>query len=290
MSILIPDIFIKIDRFWPQFKAIAGGKNLPIQFEDMGTFYRVFAIDAPIAYLCDVYKTGNDPNGNPYALPDFGDAYSAQQAATDQTEFESLKASYNAALQPRTKDGRVQIKTSTANRTTNFNLRVISFYTAKKDSLHNVNPVTDHDYGDATLIFQKWDPTANTNAGGWIAAADDGNDATRTLVDWEPHYNYEIIGGYVDVHPSLLDGTTDAWFLSVIGVPDLPANYGGQVSYISEVNLEAVTTQKVLSDGRAVSYLPYNYGGIPHTNKLRFVFKHPIGGQKRFQLYIEHFV
>ena len=113
--------------------------------------------------------------------------------------------------------------------------------------------------------------------------------AVKTIVDWEPHYNYEIIGGYMDLPLNLLNGATDQWFLSVIGVPDLPAIYYGSVPYISEVNLEAVTSGQINSNGRAISYLPYKYGGYP-TNKLRFIIKHPAGAQERFQLYMEHFV
>ena len=46
---------------------------------------------------------------------------------------------------------------------------------------------------------------------------------------------------------------------------------------------------RIHSDGRAVNYLPYNYGGYP-TNKLRLTIKHPVGVAQRFQAYIEHFV
>jgi hypothetical protein len=148
--------------------------------------------------------------------------------------------------------------------------------------VHNVNPVADADYGDATLALYK------KEAGIWVAATD--VDATKTVLDWEPHYNYEIIAGSMDLPGDLIGGVTDEWYLAVIGVPDYPPQYYGQVSYISEVNLEAVQASRIVSNGHATSYMPYQLGGAPGTNKLRFVFKHPAGGQKRFQILIEHFV
>jgi hypothetical protein len=87
----------------------------------------------------------------------------------------------------------------------------------------------------------------------------------------------------------LRDGTTNQWFISAVGVPDYPPVFFGQVDFVSEVNLEAVTNQRVISDGRAVSFMPYNYGGNPHTNRMRFTIKHPAGAQQRFQCYLEHF-
>jgi hypothetical protein len=182
-----------------------------------------------------------------------------------------------------TADLRQEVRNTTAKRTTNFNLRAITFYSAKAGSVHNVNPSTDADFGDATLNLSKWNGTA------WEAAND--SDATRTIIDFEPTYNYEIIGGQIDLPSDLKDGTTNQWYLSAVGVPDYGAGapFYGSVPFINEVNLEAVTTQKVVSDGRAISYMAYNYAGYPHTNKMRVIVKHPAGAQKRFQLLLEHF-
>ena len=73
-------------------------------------------------------------------------------------------------------------------------------------------------------------------------------------------------------------------------MPDYPPEFYGSIDFISEVNLEAVTSSRVVSDGRAISYMPHQLGGAPHTNLLRFLLKHPIGARKRFQLYLEHYV
>jgi hypothetical protein len=183
-----------------------------------------------------------------------------------------------------TTDGRITVRESTANRTTSFKLRAISFYTSELvEGFHNVSPITDQDYGDVTMRLFKAD-------GSEITTEEDEILAVKTILDFEPHYNYEIIGGFLDIPSDLKDGTTDQWFISAVGVPDYTPEYFGQIDFISEVNIEAVTAARVTSDGRAVSYLPYNHGGMPHTNLLRFTIKHPVGARKRFQLYIEHFV
>jgi hypothetical protein len=185
---------------------------------------------------------------------------------------------------PTTADGRIVVRESTASRTTNFKLRAISFYTSELvEGFHNVNPVTGADYGDVEMSLFKEDGTK-------ITEEEDEVLAVKTILDFEPHYTYEIIGGFLDIPSSLKDGTTDKWFISAVGVPDYPKEMFGSIDFISEVNIEAVTTSRVTSDGRAISFLPYQYGGVPHTNRLRFTIKHPAGIKKRFQLYIEHFV
>ena len=262
---------------WTDWKASYAAKAYKFQYEDIGIIYKIWFYDGPEVHICEIWKS---------AVPAYivSGGYTQAQNDSDLSDFQThFKASGNTQLDPVTKDNRLIVKTSATNRTTNFNLRIMSFYTSKAGSIHNINPVTDADFGDMTLAL--YQPDGN---GGWISATD--GYATKTVIDWVPHYNYEIIGGTIDIPAILKDSTTDQWYVSAIGVPDYPPAYGGQVPYISEVNLEAATTNRVDSDGRAVSYMAYNYGGMPNTNKMRFIFKHPAGAQQRFQIYIEHFV
>lgn len=181
-----------------------------------------------------------------------------------------------------TADGRLAIRNTTANRTQNFKLRAVTFYSADRGNVHNVSPITGSDYGDISVKLYNAD-------GAELAPGDDVSLAVKTVLDFDPTYSYEIIGGYVDLPDDLKGGTTDQWYLAAIGVPDYPPAYFGQIDFLSEVNLEAATTTRVVSDGRAVSYLPHAYGGAPHTNRLRFILKYPPGVRKRFAIYIEHF-
>lgn len=260
---------------WTNWKTVQADKNLVYQYEDDSNIYTIWGYDGPEVHFCIIWK-GTVPDGI------IGSGYSQNQNDVDKSDFETnYLSTANSVIESRTKDGRLQVKNSTANRCTNFNLRVFSFYTASTSKLHNINPVTDASFGDVAVTL--YDINGNvTNT---------GSSAVKTVVDFEPHYNYEIIGGYMDVPGDILGNLTDTWYMSVIGVPDYPAPMGS-VSYISEVNVEAITDTRIISDGRAVSYLPYNYGGYPHTNRLRFVFKHPSGlnNSKRFQIYLEHFI
>jgi hypothetical protein len=264
---------------WTAWKAIAAAKVLVHQYEQApdGT-YTIWGYDGPEVHVCAIWS-GSLPAGILAGDP----SYDQSVNDTACVDFEtSWKATANAPIEPKAKDGRPATRQTTANRTTNFNLRVFSFYTARSGSVHNVNPVTDADWGD--IAYKMYDVSGSLVTDPTLSGS-----VVKTVIDWEPHYNYEIIGGYMDIPTALKDGATDEWFLSGIGVPDLPPQMYGSVPYISEVNLEAITAQRVVSDGKAISYLPYKYAGYP-TNKLRFTVKHPAGAQERFQMYLEHFV
>ena len=259
--------------YWTAWKALLAARNGVCQYDDDGIHYSIWFYDGPEIYLCQIWK-GTVPD-------DFSGDYSQTQNDSDKTDFETnFKPTANASIEPKTKDGRVSVKDSTANRCNNFNLRVFSFYTADPTKVHNVSPLTNADIGD--VAYTMYD---NTNTVTTTPSA-----AVKTVIDFMPHYNYEIVGAFADLPPSLAGGTTDAWYMGGIGVPDIPAVAGGSIAYLTETNLEAIAASgRFHSDGRAVSYLPYNYGGYP-TNKLRFIIKHPAGASLRFQLYIEHFV
>lgn len=261
---------------WAQWKTIQASKNIVLQLEDDGSKYTIYGYDGPEVHLCTIW-IGDIPDGVKRGGVD------PDQNTADKADFETnFKPTANGPIFPKTKDGREATRGTTANRTTNFNLRALSFYTSRSGSIHNVNPVTDADFGDA--IMHLYDAS-----GSLVTDPTMSGSVVKTVVDWEPHYNYEIIGGYVHTPSSLMNGTTDQWYMAVIGVPDLPVQMYGSVPYISETNIEAITTRIVESDGCAISFLPYKLYGYP-TNKLRFIFKHPAGGQERFQLYMRHFV
>lgn len=55
--------FVTVQKEWVDFKAIAGLKGLPIQYEDDGSSYQIFAIDGVIIYATLIY-TGSVPVGS----------------------------------------------------------------------------------------------------------------------------------------------------------------------------------------------------------------------------------
>lgn len=270
---------VLVDCTWTELKAICATKTAPLQYTELAGTYVLFTVDDSIVYRCGLMTAATLGEGR------FSEDYTREQNDADVADFEaSYKAVANQSLRARTKDGRTVVRDSTANRTTNFKLRAITFYTCELvEGLHNVSPITGVDYGDVAMHLY--------DAGGVEITTEERElEAVKTVLDFEPRYNYEIIGGFLDIPDDLRGGTTDAWFISAVGVPDYPPEYFGSVDFISEVNIEAVTAARVQSDGRAVSYMPYQLGGMPHTNRLRFTIRHPVGARKRFQLFIEHFV
>ena len=265
---------VTVECRWTDFKVFVASKGLLHQFVEDENAVTPFAIDGDVAYKTILIKA---PESDSYP---FGPDYDKATNDADLAEFEaSFRATANRTLEPRASDGRLTVRQTTANRTTNFKLRAVSFFTSTSGSVHNVNPITDADYGDVTMVLY--------DAAG--APTSVQANAVKTVIDFEPTYNYEVIGGFIDLPSALKDGTTNQWFIAAIGVPDYPPAYYGQVDFVNEANLEAVTNQRVVSDGRAVSFMPYNFDGMPHTNRMRFIVKHPAGAQQRFQIYIETF-
>lgn len=177
-----------------------------------------------------------------------------------------------------TLDGRSIVRVTTVNTATAFRPRSISFYTADPAKLHNVNPIGT-DYEDVTCKCYDADGDEITQA--------PYTDAVKTVIDFEPTFYYEMIGGSIDVPTEITGGTTDAWYGACIGLPDIPEEYGGSIDLINEANLEADRDGVLHLDGRGVLGLSYN--AQTHTNKIRFIFRHPAGESKRFLLMLEIF-
>lgn len=106
----------------------------------------------------------------------------------------------------------------------------------------------------------------------------------KTVVDFEPQFDYEIVGGYA---LQKTQPTSDLYY-HCVAVPDIPEVYGGNKIFIRNVNLSFVPSGKGLDcDGRAPKKLTYS--AVLHTNKIRFIMNHPAGFQHRILQAIEIF-
>lgn len=177
-----------------------------------------------------------------------------------------------------TEDGRQIVRMTIVNTAIAFRPRAISFYTADPAKLHNVDP-HGVDYEDVTCKCYDDEDVEITQA--------PFTGAVKTVLDFEPTTYYEMIGGNIDIPTSITGGTTDLWYGACIGVPDIPENYGGCIHLLNEMNLEADRDGMIGLDGRGV--LGLSYSAQTHSNKIRFIFKHPAGESKRFQLLLEIF-
>ena len=113
---------------------------------------------------------------------------------------------------------------------------------------------------------------------------DADTNCVKTIIDWEPTYDYEVIGGALKMDaPTLLDVR-----VYVIAVPDIPKIYGGSKDFISSINMKYIASgDKVEADGRASKRLYYD--AVNHTNKMRIILKHPAGAKCNFLMSFELF-
>lgn len=194
-------------------------------------------------------------------------------------------------------DGRTEVRIQPARLGARLREKIISFYTAKPDSLHNVGPegpLTDVIY---TMMKPNaaFDPTYDPASDGGAhleklspyVSTTVPAEATVTIIDFMPPYDYEIMSGGIYIPKSLVDGETDQWYGLLVGVPDIPQIYGGSVDFLTETNFEACP-QFITFDGRATTLLEY-HPEMPILNKLRLLIKHPAGASKRFQLFLDTF-
>jgi hypothetical protein len=103
----------------------------------------------------------------------------------------------------------------------------------------------------------------------------------KTVIDWEPTHDYELIGGRAGWH----DVVTSDIRLWAVGVPDIPAAYGGSKLMISNCNLKHMGEMTLVIDGRATKRL--SYSATYHTNKMRFVVRHGAGVKLSIQIVME---
>jgi len=189
---------------------------------------------------------------------------------TDATDFETnYKANCNVP-----EAAEVRIRTCAYGRKQHS--RYISFTTASQNTYTNNNAL-GVDWGDVTYIMlDATNAITTTNA-----------NAVQTWIDWMPNYSYEVRGGQVFV-PTTLTGDVDAWELHVIGAPDIPSSYGGNVPFVSNPHLKwclgGVVDEDCSLDPATVTYYP----GMP-ANKIRFIIKHPAGEQVGFQIRLQIF-
>lgn len=165
-----------------------------------------------------------------------------------------------------------------------YQLHAFEFETSNLDSIYH-KKVDNSDYGFCTMKFYKLVSGVETEITG-----DDlnqtylGLNCIKTVVDWEPTHDYEIVGGLIKMQEI---PTTDVrmW---VVGVPDISEGSGGSKVFCSNVNLKFLGLEDGIKvDGRAPKRLDYN--ATYHTNKMRLIFRHSTGFQHKITMIFELF-
>lgn len=103
----------------------------------------------------------------------------------------------------------------------------------------------------------------------------------KTVVDFEPQFDFEIIGGALRINSNPSQDIR----LWIIGAPDIPAIYGGSKEFASGVNLKFLAPDASFDiDGRVTKYLIYD--PVTHQGKMRMLLRHPAGLQINMQIVV----
>ncbi len=100
-------------------------------------------------------------------------------------------------------------------------------------------------------------------------------------MDWEPTYNFELIGGSAGI----LNIPTNDVRVWCVGVPDLTPAQGGTKVMVSGINFRF--KDFITLDGRVVKRMTYS--PTYHSNKMRKIVTHEAGEKHRIEIVWEHY-
>lgn len=165
-----------------------------------------------------------------------------------------------------------------------YQLHGIEFETSKLNSLYSKKP-DNTDFGFGVMKFYK-----DVSGSEVEITGDDLNqtfldaNCIKTIVDWEPTHDVELIGGCLK-QKTIPTQDVHLW---VVGVPDISEQYGGSKPFVVNVDLAYIGLEDGVSvDGRAPKYLTYN--ATNHTSKIRMIFRHPAGFNHKLHMIFELF-
>ncbi len=246
---------------WTKLKSLIIDGGLPYRFLDNGGgFYRIFAVDNPFQYECLICQDGGPDQLDFEANFKDKSDISIAQIDVDGAEIVRVKAAkkgwtYGAISTEFTTSvvgGNLYCKLSDGK--TNRGWGIISTY----DIDNNI--VTTPDPGDNSI----------------------NNTIVKTVLDFEPNVDYEIIGGELRTAQTIT-GDLRLW---IIAAPDVPASVGGSKEMAGGINLKYLTPGNVYSvDGRVTKLLSYN--ATFHTSKIRLILLHPPGLQEQLSIVFE---
>lgn len=233
-----------IEVQWEQIKEFVDARNVSIQYVDYDGNYYLKVQDGYFS-LSTILSQEDQQNAD---LIDFETNY---------------KPNGNKKLETKDSDGTMlqRLKVTTSGWTLHYHGLEIT--TSKLNAVTDLDHA-NNDWGFCTTKLYK----AN---GDLITLEEDLPYCVKTVVDWEPTFNFDIIGGYAFQYsvPS-----TDIR-VSIMGVPDIPANLGGSKVFMTGLNLKHLGTAGMSLDGRTPKSLVYSE--INHTSKIRFIFWHDAG-------------
>lgn len=249
-------MILKVD--WQELKSFADERGLSIQYVDFTTRYFLCAIDGAFELSCTI------------------DIESP--ASVDQDDFETnYMPNGNILLEPKDLDSSILVRTKAAPQGWTFQARSVEFETSQLSSMYSKKNTLD-DYGDCTIKFYDSNGTELTTQGTCDSSC------VKTVLDFEPVYDFEIIGGLSKIAAT----PTNDVRLWVVGVPDVSVESGGSKEMISGINLKFITANdRLIVDGRTSKRMAYN--ATYHTNKLRIIVRHTAGEKHKIMMVFEYY-
>lgn len=177
-----------------------------------------------------------------------------------------------ADVSPRDPTGRMIVRSAITIDGFSAQFHSFGFKTSSIGSIYNKDSA-GNDLGFTTLKLYDVDGVEITDP------LNEG-DAVKTVIDWMPSFDYEIVGGQL-FQSGPPAGDVYLWLIGLPGILNVGFTDGG-------LNLKLAGDGGVADfDGRASKFLPYNGGA--GTNKLRLILKHAAGLQHEAQLLLELF-
>ena len=238
---------------------LARGLSVQAYVED--GMYVLFVIDGQLSLKTRVRKSADDPSA-------------------EQLDYEAtLAPGSNRPLDPPRDSDNMTISRNKVTKTGwTFNRANLKFETSKPGLRYKTVALVDLP-GVTLKLF---------NAAGTDITAEAQSvldtDCVKTQLDFEPPYNNEIIAGSL----VLLTPPVGEMFLWVIGVPDVPAAYGGSKEFVTGEALHMLGPKQILEiDGRTSK--PLTYSAVYHTNKIRATIRHDVGEKVKMQMTYQQF-
>lgn len=153
-----------------------------------------------------------------------------------------------------------------------YHSRYISFDTATDTDQFDNTDYLDQDFGDVTYTMRDINGAITT----------DKTLCKETHLDFEPHFDFELSGGTIDIPTSFAGNDDDAWELHVLAVPDIPAASGGCIVFIANPHLKWYKGKSLGVDA-SLNPSDMKYSATYHTGKIRVIIKHPLGALSNFQ-------
>lgn len=261
---------------WAEFKyKCITTKQLSVQMEEKDVVYRLYAFDGPVSYRCDILKE------TPISVDqeEFETTYKALTNETISQEVVITDGEGTKVNQLDT-DGAQIVRIKAAKKGWTYGAIPIEFKTGTTESFYS-KLVDGTDRAGVSITFYDSDGIEIPEEDLPLVT---GTDIIRTVVSFEPQYDYEVIGGALRIGSDIAFDCR----LWIIAVPGIPAHLGGSKEMAGGLNLKFLAPQQTLQvDGRVSKTLIYN--SLLHTNRLDFIFEHQADDQTDIHINIELF-